>query len=263
MIDLHAHVLPGIDDGPRTLEESIALLRAAAADGTRTIAATPHLRHDFPKVDVGALSEGCERVRGALPAGVAIEVVSGAEIDLLWSHGAAPEELRLASYGQRGDDLLVETPYGALPENFEIMLSRLRVQGYRVLLAHPELNPSFQRDPGRLARLVAEGTIVQLTAASLTRPERGSRSRRLAHRLVEDGLAHVLASDSHSAGPFRPPGLSAAVRAAAELDPSRAEWMVTEAPAAILAGEPLQAPGRGRSRGLAGLARLSRRLARR
>ncbi|MFN2617707.1 MAG: tyrosine-protein phosphatase [Thermoleophilaceae bacterium] len=263
MIDLHAHVLPGIDDGPPELEASIELLRAAAADGTRTIAATPHLRHDFPKVEVRDLAEGCRRVRDAMPPDVGIELVQAAEVDLVWSHGAGPEELRLASYAQRGHDLLVETPYGGLGENFETMLSRLRVQGYRVLLAHPELNASFQRDPGRLARLVAQGTLVQLTAASLTRPDRKSRSCRLARRLVEDGLAHVLASDSHSAGPFRPPGLSAAVLAAAQLDPGRAEWMVTEAPAAILAGEQLEQPSRGRLRGIGRLARLRRRLARR
>ena len=260
MIDLHAHVLPGVDDGPPELRDSIALLEAAAADGTRTIAATPHLRHDFPAVVPPALAERCEQVRQATPEGLEIEVVSGAEVDLLWSHSAEPDELVLASYAQRGRDLLVETPYGVLPENFETMVSRLRVQGYRVLLAHPELNPSFQRDPGRLGRLVEQGTLIQLTAASLTRPERGSRARRLARRLVQDGLVHVLASDAHSAGPFRPPGLSAAVQAAAQLDPRRAEWMVTEAPAAILAGEQLEAPRSGRA---GGLARLTRRLTRR
>src|SRR4051794_16406301 len=85
LIDLHAHVLPGLDDGPAEIEGSLELLRAAAADGTRTIAATPHLRHDFPSVDVHELRDRCEELRARMPPDIQIEVLSGAEVDIVWA----------------------------------------------------------------------------------------------------------------------------------------------------------------------------------
>ena len=97
---------------------------------------------------------------------------------------------------------------------------------------------TFQRDRQRLATLVEHGTLLQVTAVSLSSTERRSRSRRLALELVRHGLAHVIASDSHG-GHIPRAGLKAGVEAAARIAPQRAEWMVTDAPAAILAGEPL------------------------
>lgn len=243
MIDLHSHVLAGIDDGPPDLEGSLALVRAAAADGTRTIAATPHLRHDFPAVRPQEIAGRCADLNAAIPPELGVEVVPGAEIDVLWAQSASPEDLRLASYGGRGTDLLLESPYGPLTGAFEEMVFRITLLGFRVLLAHPERNPSFQRDPGRLTELVRRGVLVQLTAQSLTRS--GKRSHKLAVSLVEGGLAHVIASDAHRAQEIRSPVLSDAVRATARMGPGRGQWMVTEAPAAILAGEPLPAPPAG------------------
>jgi protein-tyrosine phosphatase len=170
-----------------------------------------------------------------------VELVPAGEVDVAWALSATPDQLRLASYGGRGTDLLVETPYGELPETFEELLFRLRALGFRILLAHPELSPSFQRDPRRLAELVRVGTLVQVTARSLTL-KRGKAARRLAERLVSEGLAHVLASDAHSPGPWRPPVLSTGVAAADALSRGRGEWMVTAAPAAVLSGEPLPEP---------------------
>jgi protein-tyrosine phosphatase len=137
--------------------------------------------------------------------------------------------------------MLVETPYGELPERFEDLLFNLTVRGYRILLAHPERSPTFQRDHRRLGALVERGTLLQLTALSLAESGRRSRSRRLALDLVRHGLAHVIASDMHGPHLARP-GLRAGVEAAARVDPQRARWMVTDAPAAILAGDPLPRP---------------------
>ena len=252
MIDLHAHVLPGLDDGPETLEDALKLLRAAARDGVRTVAATPHLRADFPGVDVRTIAPLCVALNRAIAPQCEIEVVPGGEVDLVWALDASPEELRLASYGQRGAYLLVETPYGPLPSTLEDLLYSVSIKGYQVLLAHPERNSTFQADPSRLSRLVERGVLLQITAPSLTIAKRRSRSRELALALVREGLAHVIASDAHSAGPWRPPSLRGAVAMAATVAPSRAEWMVTDAPAAVLAGERLpeapastQAPRRG------------------
>ncbi len=248
MIDLHSHVLPGIDDGPEEMAGSIELARAAERDGVQTLAATPHLRSDHPRVRLGEVADRCEELNARLEeASVGLRVVAGGEADALWAQGASDEELRLASYGQRGRDLLLETPYGPLPDGFEELLFRLRLRGFRVLLAHPERNPTLQREPERLAEIVGRGALVQVTALSLARADRGSRSRRLALELVERGHAHVIASDSHSAE-WRAPDLSAGVAAAAKVAPGRAQWMVTDAPAAILAGDPLPDPPAERSR---------------
>jgi len=244
MIDLHAHVLPGIDDGPPDLAGSVDFARAAAAQGTTVLAATPHLRGDYPLVDVHRIGGWCADLSAQLPVELNLELVPASEVDLMWAQDASDEELRLASFGQRGTDLLLETPYGLIPDNFEELLFKVSVRGYRVLLAHPERNQTFQRDPERLKRIAQRGVLMQITLPSVLARDKSSRSRKLAFDLVRGGMAHNLASDSHSSGRFRPPLLRAAVRAFDEFAPSYAEWMVTEAPAAILEGAPLPRPPR-------------------
>jgi protein-tyrosine phosphatase len=240
LIDLHCHLLPGIDDGPVTTEESLMLAREAASDGIDVIAATPHLRADHPRVRPLELAGRCDALKDALAAeGSVLEVVPGAEVAVTWALDAAQEDLRLATYGQRGTDALVETPYGPLTSNFEeLLFDRFSARGVRILLAHPERNPTFQQEPERLAELVRRGVLTQITARSLSRSRRRSPVRRLATAMVSEGLAHVLASDSHGVD-RRASSLSAGVAAAAGIDAGRARWMVTDAPAAILAGEPL------------------------
>ncbi|MFL5827573.1 MAG: tyrosine-protein phosphatase [Thermoleophilaceae bacterium] len=242
MIDLHSHVLAGIDDGPQDIDGSLALARAASREGTTTLAATPHARADHPRVHLEEVAAHCAELNGLIPESWGIEVVPGAEVDIAWAQTASEEQLRLATYLQRGTDILVETPYGPLPSTFEDLLFNLSVRGLRVVLAHPEWSPSFQSDPGRIAAMVDRGVLVQITALSLVRPKRRSRARRLAYFLLEEELAHLIASDSHSGGSWRPPQLKVGVEAASQvISPARAQWMVSEAPAAVLAGEPLPA----------------------
>jgi protein-tyrosine phosphatase len=235
VIDLHSHLLPGLDDGPPDVDGALALAAEAAAAGVRTMATTPHLRSDFPGVRVAEVAAHTARLQQRLrEAGIALELVPAGEVDVLWAQQASDEELRAASFGGRGTDLLVETPYGELPGMFEDLLFRIRVRGFRILLAHPERNPSFQSDAARLVRLVEGDVLVQLTASSVTARGR-SRAARLAHRLIADGHAHVIAGDLHRAGGNR----SSVADAVAAAGGERAHWMVTEAPAAILAGAPL------------------------
>jgi protein-tyrosine phosphatase len=245
VIDVHFHILPDLDDGPPDLVRSVELARAAEADGIQIVAATPHLRDDHPRVRAPELAERCRRLNEALAdADVALEVVGGGELDVLWVQQADEEDLRLASYGQRGTDVLLETPYGAIAPSVDAAVGRLRALGYRILLAHPERNRAFQQAPRRLERLVRDGVLIQVTAGSLVPARRRSRSHELATQLVEHGMAHVIASDAHSATEFRPPNLSEGVAAARAIDPRVASWMVLDAPLAVLAGEPLPArPG--------------------
>jgi protein-tyrosine phosphatase len=243
VIDLHFHILPGLDDGPPDLPGSLALAQAAQEAGIQIVAATPHLREDHPAVRPLELADRCAELERAITAaGIALEVVVGGELDVLWVQTASEEEIRLASYAQRGTDVLLETPYGPLGPSFEAAIERLWSLGYRVTLAHPERNRTLQRGPQRLVALVERGVLVQVTAGSLASTVRGSRSRRLGEQLVRLGLAHVVASDAHSAGTFRPPNLAAGLAAIAAIDPARARWMAVDAPLAILAGAPLGAP---------------------
>jgi protein-tyrosine phosphatase len=240
VIDLHAHVLPGIDDGPEHLEGSVALARAATECGTHLIAATPHLRWDHPGVRPEELAGRCRTLQDVLAdQGVPLRVLPGAEVDLLWTATASADQLRLATYGQRGSDLLLETPYGPLPPNFEKLVEGITDHGIRVLLAHPERNPTVQRDPTRVLELVKRGVLVQVTAMSLSQRTGGSKAASVSRWLIERGVAHVIASDCHSAGPRRSPDRSAAIAFAKSISRARAEWMLHENPQAIIAGEPL------------------------
>jgi protein-tyrosine phosphatase len=258
VIDLHSHLLPGIDDGAPDLQHALDLARAAADQGTRVLAATPHLRGDFPDVRPDELARRCEEIRGAIAeAGIELEVAQGGEAGVMWAVNASDEELRAVSYGGGGTDLLVETPYGSLNDSFEQLLLSLSDRGYRLLLAHPENNATFQRSPERLRELVQQGVLLQVTARSLIRPDSKKGPRALAEALVREGVVHVLASDAHSGRHLRPPALAAGAAAAADLvGEDRARWMVEDAPGAILAGEPLpdappaeKAPKRGRMLG--------------
>ena len=252
MIDLHCHILPGIDDGPSTLEESLELAAGLATDGTRTVAATPHLRSDHPDVVVDELADRCRALQEAVAArGIGLDIVPGAEVDVLWAVDATESELRQACYAQRGRDLLLETPYGPLPPGFNEIVGDLTQGGFRVLLAHPERNGRFQRDPSALEALIERGVLIQLTASSLTGHARRSNSARTALRLLRSGAAHVIASDLHGAAAPGRSTLSAGVAAAADVAGARAGWMVEAAPAAILAAEPLPpAPETRRPRSL-------------
>jgi protein-tyrosine phosphatase len=242
-IDTHVHLLPGIDDGPGSMDESVTLARALVADGVATAVATPHLRADYPGVVPDELDGRCEELRSALRGeDVQLEVVAGAEVDVLWASEASDIALRLASYGQRGDYLLVETPYTSLSRHFDELLFELSVRGFSLVLAHPERNEAFQTDRGWAERLTERGILLQVTAASLVQ---SSPSGRAARAMVAAGHAHLIASDAHGVERYGRVLLSAGERVARELAPDRASWMVRAGPAALLAGQALQPPPTG------------------
>lgn len=261
-VDLHAHALPGIDDGPSNTEGAIAMLRAAATAGIGTLAVTPHLRSDFPNVHVDELDRRCRTLRDAcVREGIEIEIVCGAEVSLVWALEASDAELALATYGQRGTDLLIETPTFDVV-GLESRLNQLRAKGLRVTLAHPERNVKFQRAPARLADLVQDGVLLQVNAETLLGAGRRSDAHRLGRYLCSAGLAHALASDGHRAAGRRPVTClaKAARMAAALVGPDRAHWMTHAAPGAIITGATLpDAPEALNARRRHGLLRRRRR----
>lgn len=213
------------------------MARAAVASGISTIAATPHLRPDFPDVHVHEIAGRCADLSVALTREqIPLEVIPAAEVSLTWALDAGEEELTLASYGQRGTDLLIETPFTQVV-GLDRFLYQLRAKGYRITLGHPERNPEFQRDPAPLRNLADQGVLLQLNADSLLGPGRRGTAR-VARQLLSEGLAHVIASDGHRGQSWRPvTRLAEAVEAVGGLiGAERARWMAVDAPGAIVRG---------------------------
>jgi len=237
VIDLHTHILPAIDDGPSGIRGSLDLARRAVEEGVLCMVATPHVAQD-PTVTPDRIAEGVAELADLLyTAGIPLEVLPGAEIALsrlLDLDDAALRGLSLAG----GPWLLVECPFTAALGDFEPMVYRLQARGYRILLAHPERSAALQRQPERVAQLVASGALVQITAGSLA-GDFGTTVRRFTLRLLRDGLVHVVASDAHDTR-ARPPGVERAFAAAEPELPGVSElrpWLTEDVPGAIVVGE--------------------------
>lgn len=233
MIDLHSHILPGVDDGPATLEESLDMARAAVDDGIEAIAATPHVRDDYP-TSPDTMERLVAELREALAAdAIRLELLPGGEIALDRLDDLSPDDLRRFGLGGSDAYVLLEFPYFGWPLALEDLVFRLAAQGVRAVIAHPERNGEVQLAPERLEPIVRAGGLVQLTAASLD-GRLGQRSRRAGLVLLERGLAHLLASDAHTPD-IRGIGMSAAVEAIGDADLAR--WLTVDVPGAIVSGE--------------------------
>jgi protein-tyrosine phosphatase len=232
VIDLHSHILPGIDDGMRTVEESVELARAAVASGIEAIAGTPHVRDDWGTT-ADAMEAAVAAVQAAVDAaGVPLRILPGGEVDLEELTRRDADELRRFGLGGNPDYLLVETPYHGWPPGIEERLGRLSATGVTPLLAHPERNAEVQADLGKIERLVRSGALVQITAASLD-GRSGRRARAAGLELIAAGLAHIVASDAHASS-IRRVGLDTV--AAAVGDEALARWLTDEVPRAIVDG---------------------------
>ena len=239
MIDLHCHVLPGIDDGPATVEESIELARSARADGITTIAATPHVDWSYPDNDGARVRAGIAELQPQLDAaGVGVRLVPGGEVAALRAVELDDGALRALCLGG-GPWLLLECPLSPVQAPAFVPAARALAQrGHRLLLAHPERSPVFLTAPALLEELVAEGMLAQVTAGALN-GHFGRTVRELAHRLLERRAVQVAASDGH--GGNRPATIARELDGAG-VEPALAAWLARDVPAALLAGTPPPAP---------------------
>lgn len=251
MIDLHAHILPGLDDGPPTLDASAEMAAAAAAAGTRVMAATSHVNRGFglgPDDLAPARALVSERLRAD---GIELEVVQGGEVSLSRLENLGDDDLRALTLGG-GPWLLLECPLSPYAAAMEPAVGELRRRGLEILLAHPERSPGFMRSPRALQRLLDMGALAQLTSTSFS-GRFGEPARKAAFEMLEQGLAHVIASDGHGAD-GRPPDLLCALEAFErryEAPRDLFDWMTTGVPGAILDGGPLPPrPPLPRRRGL-------------
>ena len=213
MIDLHCHVLPGIDDGPDSDEQALALARVAVALGTQR-----HRRHPAPQPALAHRARGGDRGRRTAGRacwrrpGSSSSSVRGAEIALEEAGRLDDATLSELALGH-GDHLLLESPHEPAGDRLERTVSELLARGHGIVLAHPERSPVFQDRPGRLRELVAAGALCSITAGALE-GHFGPASQWFALELLRDGLVHSVASDAHAAA-GRPPGLQAGLDAAA------------------------------------------------
>ncbi|MEJ5363559.1 MAG: CpsB/CapC family capsule biosynthesis tyrosine phosphatase [Desulfosoma sp.] len=252
MIDLHMHCLPGLDDGAADMAEALAMARTAVEDGVSAVAATPHWVPGLYENTRHRILAAVERFRGALDReGISLRVHAGAELHLDPSIPGALVEGKLLTLNDGLRYVLIELPGIFIPEHVEGFWFRLRALGFVPIAAHPERCITVVRKPDILASWVRSGLLVQATAASLS-GRFGPEVRRLCERLLERGLVHVIASDSHGTVD-RPPRLSEAREAAARIvGEEAARAMVEEVPRRILAGEEVDPglvragrPGRG------------------
>lgn len=237
MIDLHCHILPGVDDGPQTIDDSLAIARAAIAAGTKTIVATSHVSWDYPENNSRSLAAKVAEVGAVLRANeLDLEVRPGAEVALTRALDLPDEELAALTLGG-GPWLLLECPLNPVAAGVEAGVNALLARGHeRIVLAHPERVPAFQRDPEVLARLVAAGMLTSVTASAFT-GQFGKEVARFARRLLAEGMVHDVASDAHSVG-RRSPEIGPTLRRAGLAD-ELIDWVARAVPLAILQGAPL------------------------
>ena len=252
MIDLHCHILPGIDDGAPDVEASVEMAGEAVRGGTTVMVATPHVNARY-RNEPEAISRLVDELNIVLAQrDIPLTVVPGAEVALDRLPDLTDEALADLCMGS-GPYLLVESPYGDRADSLEEALFALQLRGLRPMLAHPERCPAFQRDADRLSTVVERGILCSITAGSMA-GRFGTRARRLAVEMLRDGLVHDVASDAHD-GFSRGPGLAAGFREAEADLPgiaSQMEWFTRAAPTALLAGKrppprpepPVPAPSR-------------------
>jgi len=230
-VDLHCHLLPGVDDGPATLEESLLYARAAVAAGTGTIVATPHVE----QVDVRELPDRVHEVRAALAAeGIALHVEVGGELKPESVSALSEAELEIIAHGPPGARwVLYEVPFKGVDDAFVEGAQELRRRGFAVLLAHPER--SRQILAGGLTRIDADlaGAAMAANVGPLLGVE-GEGREAAAQQLLADRRPTVIATDAHP--PERPyvqeEGRGVAAR---RTDPAYADALVSVNPARLLA----------------------------
>jgi protein-tyrosine phosphatase len=233
LIDLHCHILPGVDDGALDMRDSVGMARQAVNDGIEAICATPHIRHDHD-VRIHELAARVAELNKSLEAeGIPVAVLRGGVVAETIVEDLSDEELALVALG-RGNWVLLEPSPGPLDDVLLERIGKLRGRGYRALVAHPERHLSADVHE-RIAGLIAAGAMVQATADFFLREEMADGMKGLA----EAGLVHVLSSDAHSSHGGRPVHMSEAFECLDSVEPvaSHIEWMREEAPRAIIEGD--------------------------
>ncbi|HTX09180.1 MAG TPA: CpsB/CapC family capsule biosynthesis tyrosine phosphatase [Solirubrobacteraceae bacterium] len=233
-IDLHCHLLPGLDDGARDVADAVAMARQAQTDGVCAICTTPHIRADHAVV-IDELAQRRRRLSASLRAArCRVRVLPGGEVAATMVDSLEDRQLVAVALGGSGRWILLEPPPGPLDGRLQDAVDALHARGFRALIAHPERHGGPDLIT-RLAQLIARGALVQATADYFTDP----RTRPTMLQLAQAGVIHVLGSDSHSSRAGRPVVLSRALEALHAVDSlgGHLAWVARTAPYAIVRGE--------------------------
>jgi protein-tyrosine phosphatase len=240
VIDLHCHILPALDDGALDLADSVAMAREAEGDGVTIVCATPHIRADHD-VRLDELPARIAELQDELDRrGIRVRIAAGAEVAQSAAGGLSAAHLRSASLDGGGWILLEPAP-GPIADELPALVERLAARGARTIVAHPERHAGadFER---YLRALAASGCLIQWTADFLARADPADPDA-IVFDLAREGLVHLLSSDAHSSHGGRSMRLSEGVERLRAVCPAAwVDWIVEEAPAAILRGEDVTTP---------------------
>jgi protein-tyrosine phosphatase len=252
MIDLHNHLLPGLDDGAQTREESMEMCRISLHDGVTTIVATPHTLNGVYENDRLTILAKVQELNALIskklgspdpvpeflqesPNQASLKILPGADIHFSEKVLAQLDRGKAMTIGDGGKFLLLEFPFHGIPYGAEVVLFELLARGLTPIITHPERNLEIARKPQRYGDMVFRGCLGQVSAMSLTGGF-GKSAKQIAETLLKKRLVHFIASDAHSPD-GRSPVISSAVQAAARIvGKEEARRMVTEYPQAVLEG---------------------------
>jgi protein-tyrosine phosphatase len=237
VIDVHCHILPGLDDGALDLDDSVGMAAQAAVDGIELVCATPHIRPDHA-VPIAELPARVATLQRELRRrGIRVEIAPGGEIAQTTAAALSHAELRELSLGGGGWVLLEPAP-GPLGDDLLSLVAGLAERSIRTVVAHPERHAAADFEQ-RLRALIANGAMIQWTAEFVAQAAPGD----LVLAYASAGLVHLLGSDAHSSRAGRPVRLAAGVAKLRDAcSPAQVDWIARQAPRAILDGALSLAP---------------------
>lgn len=239
MVDIHSHILPGIDDGAKTMEETVAMVQLARTHGTTVLVASPHADTQY-QYDVERVDELLAQVRAA--AGPGIFLARGCDFHLMFDNieNALRNPRRYTIHG--GPYLLMELSDLTIFPNTGALWSQLEDAGMKIILTHPERNPLLRQRPELIEEWVSQGRYMQVTAQSLLGLF-GPKAFAFSKWLLDNGLAHFVASDAHDLK-GRPPRLDLAFDwVVKNYSPRLAQLLFFEHPKAVIEGKAIDLTG--------------------
>ncbi|HZG17439.1 MAG TPA: CpsB/CapC family capsule biosynthesis tyrosine phosphatase [Candidatus Bathyarchaeia archaeon] len=240
MIDIHCHILPGLDDGARSIEEAVAMARNAWHDGITDMIATPHTCDGIYHNSLSQIKEAVEQLQRVLTdQGIPLKLHAGAEIHIHHELVANLQAAKLATLCDQHTYVLLELPSIQLPRFTDQLIEELLALGLTPIIAHPERLEVLCNQPQRLAGWIAQGAVAQVTADSLV-GKMGKSTKRATEAMIKNRLVHLLASDAHHAT-HRRAELSAAFSVLAKLVSSEDAALFHENAKAVLLGHPCRA----------------------
>ncbi len=241
LIDIHVHLLAGLDDGPKTMQDAIAMLRMMVDEGIQVAAATAHQNDEYPKVTPERIHEATRKLSQAIRgAKLPITVVPNAEVMAELETPTRWENDELVSIADRKEYMLLEAPHGLFVDLLPTV-EQLREKGIRPVLAHPERQPELLEQPERIEELIRAGCLVQVSSGSITKVTNRDRERNLKD-WFQRGIVHVLGSDGHSPRRRRPLMKEAYQRIIMWAGQAVADRVCSTNGMAILHGLPLKVP---------------------